>query len=66
MTYNSEKTLNYLLNLDKTKDLDAIGFNMNEHLKISGKYEFIISVLLGYICFELNKQVICSSKRQSY
>jgi geranylgeranyl transferase type-2 subunit beta len=32
------KHLNYLQNLDKTRDKDAIGFYFNEHLKVSALY----------------------------
>ena len=28
--------LNYLINLDKTKDVEAIGFYTNEYLKMAG------------------------------
>jgi hypothetical protein len=38
-----EKHLKYLVNLDQTKDLEAIGFFTNEHLKMAGKniYKFL-------------------------
>jgi hypothetical protein len=29
--------LNYLMNLDKTKDAESIGFYTNEYLKMAGK-----------------------------
>jgi len=36
--------LNYLLNLDKTKDVEAIGYYTNEYLKMAGIYIFIFLI----------------------
>jgi hypothetical protein len=33
---NIEKNFNYLINLDKTKDMEAIGFYTNEYLRMAG------------------------------
>lgn len=42
----AEKHYNYLLNLDSTKDQYAIGFFMNEHLKLPGAYWCISALSL--------------------
>jgi hypothetical protein len=34
---NLEKNFQYLINLDKTKDIEAIGFYTNEYLRMAGK-----------------------------
>ena len=35
---NIEKNCRYLISLDNTKDLEAIGFYTNEYLRMAGKY----------------------------
>ncbi len=49
--YIMEKNLTYLLNLDKTIDIEAVGHYTNEYLKMGGKsfYSHIFSFVLGFI-----------------
>jgi len=44
--YMAEKHNAYLLSLDSTKDQYAIGFFMNEHLKLPGAYWWISALSL--------------------
>ena len=38
MSFAKLKHEEYCLNLEKTKDLEAIGFYLREHLKLAGGY----------------------------
>lgn len=50
-----ENNFKYLISLDKTKDLEAIGFFTNEHLKMSGNLNYLLSsLLLGHLSAKLN------------
>jgi len=39
--YIMDKNVEYLLNLDKTKDIEAIGHFTNEYLKMGGNYNIV-------------------------
>lgn len=53
---NYEKHLDYLVNLDKTKDKDAIGFYTNEYLRMAALYWGISSLNLLYKIDNHNKE----------
>jgi geranylgeranyl transferase type-2 subunit beta len=51
-----DKNFEYLINLDKTKDLDAIGFFTNDYLKMAALYWGISALNLIHKIDEYNKE----------
>jgi geranylgeranyl transferase type-2 subunit beta len=39
-SYNRDSHLKYVLGLEKSKDLDSIGYYLTEHLRVAGKLLF--------------------------
>jgi len=55
--------VNYLQNLDKTKDAEAIGFYTNEHLKLPGGYWCVGALsLLKKLYLERKEEIVKFTK----
>lgn len=44
LEFLKDKHINYLLSLDKSKDIDSIGYYLTEHLRVAGCYWTINSL----------------------